>query len=244
MANVPLIKNRAIGLRNVGLEKPVHDPNKEHTVLSDKERRIFVAVFSFLAIIAVIGGIFLWQKNLSTGFSLNREQLANFVTEMQANKPADFESTNATAVANPTKDTDNDGLTDLEEINVYKTNPYNADSDSDGIPDGAEVQKGTDPNCPEGKICQGLIVTSSSSNPAVDAFSDSNDLWSSLLASSSQPNNDLLSASSASALQLGTLPVSELRQLLKNAGAKDEDLNKLTNVQLQQAWQEFLASQK
>jgi hypothetical protein len=37
------------------------------------------------------------------------------------------------------KDSDGDGLTDLDEINIYKTAPKKADTDSDGINDGKEV---------------------------------------------------------------------------------------------------------
>jgi outer membrane protein OmpA-like peptidoglycan-associated protein len=37
-------------------------------------------------------------------------------------------------------DTDGDGLTDGDEVNVYKTNPLKADSDGDGLNDGDEVK--------------------------------------------------------------------------------------------------------
>lgn len=37
------------------------------------------------------------------------------------------------------KDTDSDGLSDYEEVNVYKTNPLVADTDGDGLVDGEEV---------------------------------------------------------------------------------------------------------
>jgi pSer/pThr/pTyr-binding forkhead associated (FHA) protein len=40
-------------------------------------------------------------------------------------------------------DSDNDGLNDGEEHNVYFTDPLNPDSDNDGLKDGAEVQLGT-----------------------------------------------------------------------------------------------------
>jgi outer membrane protein OmpA-like peptidoglycan-associated protein len=44
-------------------------------------------------------------------------------------------------------DTDGDGLTDGDEVNVYKTNPLKADSDGDGLKDGDEVKiYKTDPN--------------------------------------------------------------------------------------------------
>lgn len=44
-----------------------------------------------------------------------------------------------------TADTDGDGLTDLDEVQTYHTNPIKADSDGDGVSDGAEIQAGTDP---------------------------------------------------------------------------------------------------
>ncbi len=42
-------------------------------------------------------------------------------------------------------DTDGDGLTDGDEVNIYGTDPTLADTDLDGISDGAEVAMGTDP---------------------------------------------------------------------------------------------------
>ena len=43
------------------------------------------------------------------------------------------------------KDTDEDGLNDYEEINLYKTNPINYDSDEDGMSDGTEIACGLNP---------------------------------------------------------------------------------------------------
>ena len=42
-------------------------------------------------------------------------------------------------------DSDNDGLTDAEEIDITGTDPGNADTDSDGAPDGWEYQNGFNP---------------------------------------------------------------------------------------------------
>lgn len=50
-------------------------------------------------------------------------------------------------------DTDGDGLSDWDELYIYKTSPYLEDSDSDGYSDGVEVSTGNDPNCPRGKDC-------------------------------------------------------------------------------------------
>ena len=45
-------------------------------------------------------------------------------------------------------DTDQDGLFNDDETNVYGTNPNKADSDGDGRDDGQEVFDKTDPNNP------------------------------------------------------------------------------------------------
>ena len=44
-----------------------------------------------------------------------------------------------------TPDTDGDGLSDVDEVNLYGTNPLVADTDGDGMSDGAEVQYNLDP---------------------------------------------------------------------------------------------------
>jgi tetratricopeptide (TPR) repeat protein len=45
-------------------------------------------------------------------------------------------------------DTDDDGLSDLDEVNIYFTDPNNADTDGDGQNDGDEIALGFDPNNP------------------------------------------------------------------------------------------------
>ncbi|MFH1482402.1 MAG: hypothetical protein ABIE46_02705 [Patescibacteria group bacterium] len=44
------------------------------------------------------------------------------------------------------KDTDHDGLPDLIEVEIYKTDPKNPDTDGDGYKDGDEVKNGFNPN--------------------------------------------------------------------------------------------------
>jgi len=53
---------------------------------------------------------------------------------------------------NPLKaDTDDDGLSDYQEIQLYETNPLKVDTDGDTYPDGEEVKNGYNPNGP-GKL--------------------------------------------------------------------------------------------
>ncbi|HTW97014.1 MAG TPA: hypothetical protein VMD74_05150 [Candidatus Methylomirabilis sp.] len=57
----------------------------------------------------------------------------------------DYEELNV-YFTNPFKaDTDNDGLNDYQEVKIYHTNPNNPDTDGDGYLDGAEVQSGYNP---------------------------------------------------------------------------------------------------
>lgn len=59
------------------------------------------------------------------------------------------ESKIGTSPKNP--DSDDDGLFDREEVEVYNTNPLNPDTDGDTFLDGAEVSNGYNPNG-EGKL--------------------------------------------------------------------------------------------
>ncbi len=42
-------------------------------------------------------------------------------------------------------DSDQDGVSDFDEVTIYKTNPFGADTDNDGFLDGAEILNGFDP---------------------------------------------------------------------------------------------------
>jgi len=128
------------------------------------EQKIAAALLLFL----FTGGIFFGFR--SFGASLYRpiqQQFANNVTgkdvvHENAQEQKDME-------ALKTKDTDGDGLSDYDELYVYKTSPYLKDSDSDGIDDKTEVFGGTDPNCPTGKECGGTSLVPEQAAPNSNA---------------------------------------------------------------------------
>lgn len=128
---------------------------------------------------------------------------------------------NGAEAANLNKDTDGDGLKDSDELNIYGTSPYLADSDSDGIPDGQEIAKGTDPNCPQGKTCSG--GQSSGPAPAV--------------------GNGTSQSPSGNAPSIGTPTIVELRDLLTNSGMPAADVDKLTDEQILQAYNQAASQQ-
>lgn len=63
-----------------------------------------------------------------------------------------LDSEEAVLKTNPLKaDSDDDGLTDYQEVKIYLTDPLKADTDGDTYLDGAEVKSGYNPNGP-GKL--------------------------------------------------------------------------------------------
>lgn len=59
-------------------------------------------------------------------------------------------------IKNDGTDTDGDGITDYDEVNIFSTSMYLKDSDGDGLSDDKEIKNGTNPNCAEGTNCSGV----------------------------------------------------------------------------------------
>jgi hypothetical protein len=57
-----------------------------------------------------------------------------------------------------TVDTDDDGISDSDEINIYGTDPTDPDTDNDGFTDGYEIANGLDPNSPNSSTQQTEII--------------------------------------------------------------------------------------
>ena len=73
---------------------------------------------------------------------------------------------------NTNLDTDNDGLTDLEETNLG-TDPNNPDTDNDGYSDGDEVKNGYNPNGP-GKLGESVVNKDENDQLNIGAESNKN----------------------------------------------------------------------
>jgi hypothetical protein len=74
------------------------------------------------------------------------------------------------------QDTDGDGLTDRNEVDIYGTSPYLEDSDSDGLTDYQEIQSGSNPTCPLGSSCNGTVdysnIATSTEEEQIEVVSD------------------------------------------------------------------------
>ncbi len=158
-----------------------------------------------------------------------------------------------------TKDTDGDGLSDYDELNIYKTSPYLEDTDGDGLKDGDEVKAGTDPNCPKGKTCgQGLLDNTAADQSAgatvspeagLNNLTNQNGALNSLLNQfgATQPSAPPASDANLSADQLNALKnidAASLRQLLIQAGMPKDALDKISDADLMKSYSEtFTAGQ-
>lgn len=124
-----------------------------------KKKRQKIAALAFLAMLAILISIFsvVQMRNLLS------IPLPGGITIANLKKQAEEKSKNNTEVVKDIKDedlevlkqrdTDADGLTDFEELYIYKTSVYLADSDSDGVNDLEEIKMQEDPNCPRGQNC-------------------------------------------------------------------------------------------
>ncbi len=139
-------------------------------------------------------------------------------------------------IALKSKDTDGDGLSDYDELYATNTSPYIADSDSDGTDDSTEVDRGTDPNCPEGTNCGVVTNTNAtnatSTNTAVAAGNPT-----------AQQIRDALVASGVSQTQVDALDDATLLQSYQEALAEDTSTNTNASTTSAQQLEDLTASE-
>ncbi|MCX6800156.1 MAG: hypothetical protein NT091_03350 [Candidatus Falkowbacteria bacterium] len=109
-------------------------------MLLDKKQKMALTGLSIFAIFVVV----MWYQNLKT--TINSPYVYNGPDVPDTITPPSVEG-DLLGYNLANKDTDKDGLTDQDELNVYHTSPYLPDTDGDGVNDGDEVSAGTDPNC-------------------------------------------------------------------------------------------------
>lgn len=173
-------------------------------------------LFIFLILVVVAGLPFsIWKliDNLESPFTkvVSVDENSN-----STNQLADSSSTEIPVLENLRElDTDKDGLNDYDELYRYRTSPYIQDSDSDSIDDYLEVNQGTDPNCPEGNLCdRGELSTEDSTSTTSD--------------------------SPITEEQLNNLSVEQLRQIMIDSGAPEEQVYQISEEDLRATYQDIL----
>lgn len=138
-----------------------------------------------------------------------------------------------------TQDTDGDGLTDWNEINVFGTSAYLEDTDSDGITDGVEVQNNQDPNCPLGQDCgRSSAVVSSEADASSPLAVEPEEIGNLIASSSSVMTNEQVQANQEDFNKVfgGQADAKVLRKLLIDSGIKKELLDKMSDEELLQSY--------
>ena len=129
------------------------------------------------------------------------------------------------------QDTDNDGLSDWEEANIYGTSAYLADSDSDGISDITEIENGTDPNCAEGTNCDVNQVNSN-----IDVEAELNRLSENITV----PEDEAILEEALS----GNIDADSLRSLMLESGVEADLVESFSDEELMSLYQETLSQQE
>jgi len=130
--------------------------------------KILLGAVIIFGIAALIFGVYSLRQKLVSPFTLavQKDIFADLVPEEDDERLNELRE----------QDSDEDGLSDYEEIYIYDTSAYIADTDSDGVSDSDEITLGTNPNCPTGTNCQGIRVIGPNTtiSDLFPEFSDSN----------------------------------------------------------------------
>lgn len=191
-------------------------------------------VLVFLGMATLILGTLQLGKNINIGSnsgSANNSSIAG------------AEETELTIEQLRANDTDQDGLSDFDELYVYGTSPYLKDSDSDGHSDKDEIDQGFDPNCPKGQDCRGTSETTDSNNTnstTVTTGQEGLGLTGTGLETTTQTETTrALTAEEKE--QLKQLTPAQLRELLLSTGnITEEQLNQVSDEDLLKAVEEEL----
>ena len=204
-------------------QKP--DPN----VLS-KQQKISLISLGVFTILIMVFGVMQFRYNLYSPFDYSKKVVAN-----QNN--ASGNASGATTTDLTKLDSDNDGLNDFDEINVYKTSAYLEDSDSDGFSDKDEILNNTDPNCPAGQVCTQITANTDSSSSSNNTLApDTLDKTASTdLSQEDKTAQDMLNGKSDPAV---------LRKLLLDNGMPKADLDKISDEDLIASYQDSLKKQQ
>jgi hypothetical protein len=90
-----------------------------------------------------------WDDDPSCHIDTDLDGLPDSIDNCPEVQNVDQTNTDGDSMGNACdNDDDNDGLSDVDELNVYSTDPLDPDTDGDGFDDGTEVAAGSDPNLP------------------------------------------------------------------------------------------------
>ncbi len=190
----------------------------------DLQKKQKLALAGVIVVFIVFLLFFAWQMRVNLIYPLYGGADPNEVYQLAAAAQSGSQAGSQEEYQLRHQDTDGDGLSDWDELNVYHTSPFLADTNGDGIDDKLSIQEGIDPVCPQGQICINGVSTSTGT-PATTATST---------------RTDGLSIEQLTALknQFGANPsAAALRQLFVAAGADSSSLAQIPDDALVTAYQ-------
>jgi hypothetical protein len=192
--------------------------NKPHTRWSgfSGEQKFGLLLFSITGVVGLILSVVFLLKQIRDPFQIDFDGEAYIsLTDRELQE----------IERQKNEDTDSDGISDYEELNVYRTSAYLADSDGDGFDDGREINSGNDPNCPVDQDCGRGV--DSGHNSAVRAADLSTDIpFADAGLSGSIENEEDLKA------YLSALSTPQIRAALLQAGVEQETIDGLSDDEL------------
>lgn len=211
-------------------DKMEHTPARKLTLVLLGILSVGVIVLGFLQIKLRIESPFFAQRLVEDKAKIRgpREFFDFFVSEQE-------NQTDLTTLQK--KDSDQDTLTDYQEIYIYKTSAYNNDSDGDKVSDDQEIALGKDPNCPEGRECDGegfltdVPVTTTTAPQVLDPTQLLLNSQGGIEALNLLPGEDKTQLKEV----FNKLTSTEIRELLKAQGAPATQVDALSDEELKTA---------
>jgi len=185
------------------------------------EKGIFYSLL--IVVVALIPfSIWLFDNNLQDSFFLDEDEInLNSSVTNSSSLATDTNTAVLPQLENLRElDTDEDGLNDYDELYRYKTSPYIQDSDSDGRADNIEVEEDTDPNCPEGVVCDRTAFATNT-----ETETESNE------------------STGSDEIDVTNLSVEELRRIMIDAGAPEDQVYQIPEEDLRATYEEILAQE-
>ncbi len=193
-----------------------------------RQEKVGYAVVVATGCLAVVLGVFYMGTHLHAPFSIT--YTGNHYLSADDQQQAQI-------AAQKKLDTDNDGINDYDELNVYGTSPYLSDTDGDGLLDGAEISSGGDPLCATGKTCGNtankVSIPTPDVGPAPVAPTDVNSvagLKESLLKASLTDIKTMLLQSGVTQAQLDVMTDEEIKTTYENVVNQLETSGELAKI--------------
>lgn len=186
-----------------------------------REQKVGYALVIACGVLAVVFGMFYLVSHLHRPFIITYAGSHVLTTD---------EKNAEEALRQQRSDTDEDTVSDYDELYVYKTSPYIADTDSDGLTDDVEIMSNQDPTCAIGAACED---ETNEVRREETAFDDD-------AAAAAAAAQEAASQYEAIQAMLENLSVGEIRSILIESGADTAQIEAMSDDEIAALYQEVL----